>query len=160
MFWNRRRSPLGEDLARGWRDVPAGDEDNRPRVLFESADGAEAHAVCDLLDRHGYRTMWCPGPGGRSARECALSEAGRCPLVDEADAVVSALDVSNARCQEVLRRLDDVAADTPVVVVAPRASADRWSAELSRCRVVAGPLRSGVLIRSLSPTHVAGTVAP
>ena len=42
--WTSR--PLGKDFARGWHDTTRdGDGDDRPRVLFESADGAEAHAT-------------------------------------------------------------------------------------------------------------------
>ena len=105
MFWNCMRRPLGEDFAAAWDDEP-GARDGRPSVLFESPDGAEAHAAWKLLDRHGYRTMWCPGPGGGFSPQCTLSATGHCPLVDRADAVVSALDLRDPRCQEVARALN------------------------------------------------------
>ncbi len=99
MFWNCTRRPLGEDFARGWPDE-AHDDDDGPMVLFESPDGAEAHAAWKLLRRNGYRMTWCPGPQGGFSPECALSATGHCPLVDEADAVVSALDLRDPRVRE------------------------------------------------------------
>ena len=150
MFGNCMRRPLGEDYARSWPDAPD-QEGKRPLVLFESPDGAEAHGVWKLLGRYGYRMTWCPGPKGGFSQQCALATTGHCPLVDEADAVVSALDLSDPLDQGVVRALHDVeAADKPVVVVASRGSASRWAEELPDCRVVAGPLSSKVLVRSLS----------
>ena len=119
-------------------------------VLFESPDGAEAHAAWKLLRRNGYRMTWCPGPQGGFSPECALSATGHCPLVDEADAVVSALDLRDPLCEKVVRALDAQAPDTPVVVVAPKRSAAHWAEEVPDCEVVAGPLSSKVLIRALS----------
>jgi hypothetical protein len=149
MFKNCMRRPLGEDFARGWPD-DAGDKDGGPLVLFESPDGAEAHAAWRLLRRAGYRMTWCPGPQGGFSPECALSATGHCPLVDEADAVVSALDLHDSRCERVVRALDAQARDTPVVVVAQQGSAGRWAEEVPDCEVVRGPLSSKVLIRALS----------
>ncbi len=104
MFWNWTRRPLGKDFARGWKDTTRGGENDGPRVLFESPDGAEAHAAWKLLQRHGYRVTWCPGPHGGFSPECALSTTGHCTLVDEADVVVSALDLRDASSQEVVAR--------------------------------------------------------
>ena len=154
MVWNCARRRLGRDHAQAWEDGVS----VAPRVLFESVDGAEAHAAWKVLQRQGYRTMWCPGPRSDGA-ECVLSATGHCRLVEEADVVVSALDLQERCCQAVVRQLDAVAADTPVVVVAPKSSAARWADELPACRVVAGPLSAKVLIRSLSVAG-AGTPAP
>jgi len=146
--WFRR--PLGDDFAGDWPDQALG-ADDRPMVLFECADGAEAHAAWQLLRRNGYRMTWCPGPqGGFFSPQCALSAAGHCPLVEEADAVVSALDLRDPGCEEVVRALHAQARETPVVVVAPKRSAARWAEEVPDCEVVAGPLSSKVLIRALS----------
>jgi hypothetical protein len=149
MLWNRSRCPLGHDYAHRWlEDVDA--PPSGPRVLFESADAAEAHAVWKLLTRHGYQTMWCPGPQGGVGAKCQLAETGRCGLVDEADAVICALDLNDSRCAKVASTLDTQAAqDTPIVVMAPLQSAEKWSDELRSSRVVVGPLRSGLLLRSL-----------
>ena len=149
MFWNCTRRPLGEDFARSWPDE-AHDDDGGPLVLFESPDGAEAHAAWTLLRRNGYRMTWCPGPQGGFSPECALSATGHCPLVDEADAVVSALDLRDPLCAKVARALDAQADETPVVVVAPKRSAAHWAEEVPDCEVIAGPLSSKVLIRALS----------
>ena len=149
MFKNCMRRPLGEDFARGWPNE-AQDDDSEPLVLFESPDGAEAHAAWKVLRGNGYRMTWCPGPQGGFSPRCALSAAGHCRLVDEADAVVSSLDLRDPQCEEVVRALDAQASETPVVVVAPRGSAARWAEEVPDCEVVGGPLSTKVLVRALS----------
>ena len=149
MFKNCMRRPLGEDFARGWPDG-AQDGESGPLVLFESPDGAEAHAAWKVLRGHGYRMTWCPGPQGGFSPRCALSATGHCQLVDEADAVVSSLELRDPLCGEVVRALDAQASETPVVVVAPRGSAARWAEEAPDCEVVAGPLSTRVLVRALS----------
>ena len=162
MFWNFTRRPLGDDFASGWPDGAQG-EDARPMVLFECADGAEAHAAWKLLRRNGYRMTWCPGPqGGFFSPRCALSATGHCPLVEEADAVVSALDLRDPLCEEVVRGLDAQAQahETPVVVVAPKRLAARWAEEAPDCEVIAGPLSSKVLIRALSVARAPAPTAP
>jgi hypothetical protein len=150
-FWWKQR--LGKDQARNWRRH-AEDAPPRPRVLLESADGAEAHAVWKLLDRHGYDTMWCPGPTSHPARACSLVVSGHCPLVDRADVIVHALDQNDGKCGEVARRLDsaaDVAAHRrPVVVVTPPTAVAEVAATLPHCDVVPGPLRTPVLLRVVS----------
>ncbi len=160
MFGNCMRRPLGENYARGW-PAELDQKGKGPLVLFESPDGAEAHGVWKLLSRYGYRMTWCPGPKGGFSQQCALAATGHCPLVDEADAVVSALDLADPLDQEVVHALNDKVAAaspiTPVVVVAARSSAARWGEELPACSVVAGPLSSKVLIRSLSLAAPAGT---
>lgn len=149
MFKNCMRRPLGEDFARGWPDE-AQDDEGEPLVLFESRDGAEAHAAWKVLRSKGYRMTWCPGPQGGFSPRCALSATGHCRLVDEADAVVNSLDLHDPLCEEVVRALDAQASNTPVVVVAPRGSAARWAEEAPACEVIAGPLSTKVLIRALS----------
>ena len=153
MLWNRSQRPLGEELAREWH---GGSENGtgRPRILFESPDGAEAHAVWSLLERHGCRTMWCTGP--RGSAPCALVAAGTCRLVEAADAVVSSLDLRDERCQEVARALERRSADrpAPVVVVVRPGFADQWRAELPSCEVTSDPLSSKSLLGAL------GTVCP
>jgi hypothetical protein len=148
--WTRRR--LGRDYAKDWAE----DANGRPRVLLESSDGAVAFATWSVLRRHGFRTMWCPGPRA-DVSECPLVGNGHCQLVAECDAVVSALDLHEPRCQAVVAHHNDVATETPVVVVAPWASATRWADELPRCRVVAGPLSREVLLGSL---NVSGSTVP
>jgi len=150
MFGNCMRRPLGQDFASGWAEG-SDQHGEGPLVLFESPDGAEAHGVWKLLGRHGYRMSWCPGPKGGFSQECSLCATGHCPLVDDADAIVTSLDLSDPLDRKVVRALNDAeAAEKPVVVVTPRGSAARWADELPDCRVVAGPLSSKVLIRSLS----------
>jgi hypothetical protein len=158
MFKTCTRRPLGEDFARGWPDE-LHDEGGAPLVLFESPDGAEAHAAWKLLRRNGYRMTWCPGPQGGFSPECALSATGHCPLVDEADAVVSALDLRDPLCEEVVRALDAQAPETPVVVVSEKRSMAHWAEEAPDCEVIAGPLSSKVMIRALSVARAAATAS-
>ena len=149
-FWWTRR--LGRDHARTWGERTDGTP--RRRVLLESSDGAEAHAVWRLLSRHGYDTMWCPGPSGRHVGECSLVRTGHCPLVDGADVIVNGLDQDDGNCAEVARQLERVAgartSPTPVVVVVPTRRAAEFRASLPHCEVVPGPLRSKVLLHSVS----------
>jgi hypothetical protein len=140
----RGRQRLGRDFAGKWADH------DRPRILLESPDGAVADAVWKVLHRRGYGFTWCPGPRD-DAEECALTRTGQCPLVETADAVVSALDLGRSCCRVVVKQLDRVAVDVPVVVVQPGVETARWAAEeLSACRVVSGPLNQEVLNDSLS----------
>ena len=152
MNWYWWKRSLGRDHARAWGQRADDVTPLRPKVLLESPDGAEAHSAWSLLARHGYDTMWCPGPTGR--RECALVEKGRCPLVDRADVIVSALDQSDPRCSEVAQRLDEVASGLsspiPTVVVTPRSTVDEVASSLPHCHVVHGPLNTKMLLRSLS----------
>lgn len=149
-YWWARR--LGRDHALTWGERAGATP--RKRVLLESSDGAEAHAVWRLLSRHGYDTMWCPGPSGRHVRECPLVRTGHCPLVDGADVIVNALDQDDGNCAEVARQLESVAgarrSPTPVVVVAPRCRTAEFRESLPHCEVVPGPLRSKVLLHSVS----------
>ena len=146
MGWKRWRRPIGEDLAREW---PGGSEDggDGPRILFESPDGAEAHAVWRALERHGCRTMWCTGPEGGSP--CVLVASGKCRLVEGADAVVSSLDLGDRRCQAVARALDRRAVETPVLVMTREGCAEEWRAELPTCEVTSAPLSSKTLFDAL-----------
>jgi len=149
---------LDEELAVAQDTADAMKAAQREHDFNEAAKQAcGTNAAWKLLRRHGYRMSWCPGPQGGFSPECALSATGHCPLVDRADAVVSALDLSNRTCGEVVRALDAQAAETPVVVVTPRRSAAHWAEEVPDCQVVAGPLSSKVLIRSLSVARHGGT---
>ena len=58
----RSKQTLGHDEAANW-PRHASDTAERRTALFEGADGAEAMAVSNVLDRMDIDTMWCPGPG-------------------------------------------------------------------------------------------------
>jgi hypothetical protein len=62
------------------------------------------------------------------------------------------LDLRDPVCEQTVRGLQARAADTQVAVVAPGTAADEWTEQLPDCRVVAGPLRSDVLVELLRPT--------
>ena len=154
MFWNCTRRPLGEDYAERWGHYDDDDAARRHRdgkVVRESCSNrltGRGATTWKVLQRHGYRTMWCPGPAVGSS--CTLSATQHCDLVDEADVVVSVLGQRHPACRQVARDLDAVAAQKPVVVVAPRSAVPRLTEELPACHVVAGPLSSKVVIRALT----------
>ena len=79
---------------------------------------------------------------------------GHCPLVDAADVIVNELDQDDGNCAEVARQLESMAdartSPTPVVVVVPRCREAEFKASLPHCEVVPGPLRSKVLLHSVS----------
>lgn len=66
---------------------PAGGE--RPKVLVEGASRSWGGAVA--ASRDDLDVLVCPGPARGRIRPCPLLHDERCPLVDEADAVVVVL---------------------------------------------------------------------
>ncbi len=92
----------------------------RPRVLLEMPDAAEALACTQLLASEGYDVMWCPGPQGRPRRPCPLVGGGHCSLLDVAHVVVSALDHDDPLSQGIRGVLGNRSSRVPVVVARPR----------------------------------------
>jgi len=124
----RRRLLLGRDFARRWthRDRGAGAA-NRPRVLIEEPDVAEAFAYWHLLEDHGYAVSWCPGPAGPPPRRCPLVDLGHCDLVGCADVVVSSLPLQLHSSRQVIAALRYLHPATPMIVQAPRQQLEQWS---------------------------------
>jgi hypothetical protein len=131
---HRRQSKLGTDEAAGWPQLPEGDEP-RLRVLLEANDPAEADSYWKLLSRHGYDMSWCPGPTASSS--CALVEDGYCPLIEEADFVVTALKPDDAYARPVLEHLHDQDCMKPVIAVG---TPSRWKGVFRYFKVL-DPLR-------------------
>lgn len=73
-----------------------------PRVLVEGSTGSWAGARAAA--QAGVSVMVCPGPERGRTHRCPLLADQRCPLLDEADAVVVALPVDAASTAEVLER--------------------------------------------------------
>jgi hypothetical protein len=123
---SHRRS-LGQDFARSWVHTATTDVAPREtRVLIEEADGAEAFAYWHLLTDEGYSVQWCPGPDGPTGGRCALVSTGHCPLVEEADVVVSALGIDRESSRNVLGAIRRQHPETPVVIQASRREFSRW----------------------------------
>lgn len=105
----RRTSPSGWEGTRSGR-----------RILVEHGD----EEVRDLLRRqlveHGYRVATCAGPVDLGDHvECPVLSDQRCPAVDDADAIISGMDLTLAANRQLVAAL---AADEPhrPVIVDPR----------------------------------------
>lgn len=115
-----KSTELGADYAGDWKGGFVQDHaSNRPTVLVETEDGAEAVALWRALGRHGYRMQWCPGPDRDSNRRCSMVTSGQCPLVSRADVVLSHLDFTCEASRETLAALQDSPSAPPVLVSAP-----------------------------------------
>ncbi len=96
-------------------DVPAWPPgESRPRVLVEVPGGrwsGEPAASSAAL-----ATALCSGPGRRGGHACPVLEGGRCPLADEADAIVVLLDPADERAHELVELHRERSPGTPVLV--------------------------------------------
>ncbi len=91
---------------------PAGDR--RLRVLVEVAGrrwSGEAAA-----DAAGLATAMCAGPASRGEHGCPVLDGGRCPLADEADAIIVLLDPADERSSRLVRAHCEQSPGTPVLV--------------------------------------------
>lgn len=127
---HRRRRPLGIDEAAGWPRL-TDDDKPRPHVLLEVSDPAEAHSYWRLLGRHGYDVSWCSGPTESSS--CVLLESGNCPLLEQADFVVTALKPDDVYARPVLEHLRDQDCMKPIIAVGIRT---RWNGLRERFEVL------------------------
>ncbi len=58
----------------------------------------------------------CAGPDHRAKHGCPVLEGGRCPLADNADAIVVLLDPADERTRELVEAHRRNSPDTPVIV--------------------------------------------
>ena len=126
----RRLRKLGIDEAANWPRLTPGDA-SRPRVLVEVKDPAEADSYWRFLGRHGYDVSWCPGPSATSS--CVLVEEGHCPLVEQADIVLTALNPDDVHAKPVLEHLHEPDCMKPIIAVGRRT---RWNEFLDRFKVL------------------------
>lgn len=127
---HRRESKLGVDEAANWPRLTEGSEE-KLRVLLEVKDPAEAWSYWRLLGSHGYDVSWCSGPTATHA--CVLVEDGHCPLLDEADFVVTALKPGDEYDRPVLEHLHDQDCMKPIIAVGtPR----QWKGILKNFKVL------------------------
>lgn len=93
-------------------DAPVWPADGeRPKVLVEGASRSWGGAVA--ASRDDLDVLVCPGPSRGRIRPCPLLHGDRCPLVDEADAIVNVLPAGEASSEII------VGAHDPQVVVSP-----------------------------------------
>lgn len=156
MRWMRRTRALGYDHAAGWADrSEVGAPVDRPTVVVETEDGAEAVALWHALGREGYHVEWCPGPGGAPKQKCPLATTGRCDLVDGADVVLSDLGFSDDKSRQVAAMLAEKYPGTPVLVAAPAPALARVA---GTARVPEPSARHSVLAYPLTTSGVIGAV--
>jgi hypothetical protein len=88
--------------------------EHRPRVLVEVAgrrwSGERAAGAA------GLATAMCAGPAARGAHGCPVLEGGRCPLADDADAIVVLLDPDDERSAQLVAAHRAQSPGTPVLV--------------------------------------------
>lgn len=127
---HRRQRKLGIDEAANWpRQSEDGEE--RPRVLLEVKDPAEAWSYWRLLGGHGYDVSLCSGPTATHA--CALVVDQHCPLLEEADFVVTALKPDDPYARPVLEHLHDQDCMKPIIAVG---TPSRWKGILKNFKVL------------------------
>jgi hypothetical protein len=89
-------------------------DDPRPRLLVEVAGrrwSGEAAA-----DAAGLATAMCAGPAARGEHGCPVLEGGRCPLADDADAIIVLLDPKDERSVRLVEAHREQSPGTPVFV--------------------------------------------
>ncbi len=91
---------------------PSGER--RPHVLVEVAgrrwSGERA------AEAAGLATAMCAGPAVRGDHGCPVLDGGRCPLADDADAIVVLLDPDDERSAQLVQAHRDRSPGTPVLV--------------------------------------------
>ena len=123
---------------------------DRPRVLVEAADGAEAFARVQVLEKHGYDAAWCPGPPEAVASRCPLVAGDECPLAGWADLVVTSLGLDHPAGREVLEALRRHHPELPVVVEATQRDAADWAFLVDGHRVLSSPPTAEALIGAVA----------
>jgi len=157
----QQREMLGSDRARSWDASP----DTQPeldggrhrRVLLEMSDPAEAWASSRLLRRAGYVVTWCPGPDGSPRQPCPLVATGTCPLVEDADAIVSTLRLDEAPARQVLEALGQHRPTPPVIVSCPWKQAEHWPPSLNGLQPLPVPLTATKLLAALGAVLESGS---
>ena len=88
--------------------------EHRPRVLVEVAGRRWAGEV--LAEKAGLATAMCAGPAARGRHGCPVLDGGRCPLADQADAIIVLLDPDDPRSAQLVRAHREQSPGTPVLV--------------------------------------------
>ena len=129
-----------------------------PRVLIEAAEWSARQSMSQALQRAGFRTEVCPGPGGADHR-CPLAGDGGCVAAEHADVVVHALHPGDHRNREALDALRRRLPDTPVVLDVPERARQLLTEDCDDCVVVPSPRSADTLVDAVR-TAVAPSVRP
>ncbi len=157
------QAELGRDRAAVWttprRSPDAGLKAPRARVLLEIPNGADAWTLWRLLAEAGYAAAWCPGPDRSRDRCCPLVTEGCCPLMDDADVVISALGPPVEPWRAVLKSQGLHYPGKPVVVGASAGDAVRLGPLPIGCRSLHAPLSGGPVLRVLESALAAAVAS-
>jgi hypothetical protein len=105
--------------------------EHRPRVLVEVAGRRWAGELA--AERAGLATAMCAGPAARRRHGCPVLEGGRCPLADDADAIIVLLDPDDPRSAQLVRAHREQSPGTPVLVRHHAGSGDGDGSDVAGC---------------------------
>ncbi len=91
---------------------PSGER--RPHVLVEVA--GRRWAGERVAEAAGLATAMCAGPAARGEHGCPVLAGERCPLADDADAIIVLLDPDDERSAELVQAHREQSPGTPVLV--------------------------------------------
>jgi hypothetical protein len=102
-------------------DTPTWPRTDRPRLLVEAPSGRWEGE--QLARSRGFDVVVCPGPPPSRPERCPALRGGRCPLADEADAVVVTFPTGTGTVGEQLCRAHRTLHEHPVVIREGRGAA-------------------------------------
>ena len=161
-----RRKMLGRDHAGRWtrRGDAVGARRERPQVLVEEPDAAEAFGYWRLLEDNGYRASWCPGPETAravSARWCLVAGVGSSSRPTWSSRRWACSTSPPAAVIEAMRRVHP---EKPVIVEGPRPVLERYAGMLDGQRLVRMPVTGRAVLASvrdaLGPPVAVGAAGP
>ena len=124
-------------------DVPSWPpDDHRQRVLVEVPGGRWSGETA--AQDAGLATALCSGPGRRGGHACPVLEGGRCPLADEADAIVVLLDPQDPDTHRLVELHRRTSPGTPILL-----RSDLTVPDAGACETV-GPTGSATVEQILS----------
>lgn len=117
-------------------------------VLVEYPSFGTPGVLVDVLERAGYDTIVCSGPGDMTG-VCHLLETGDCPWADAADAVFNGFGLGTDEHRRIIEALRREHPDTPVVVEATPPQAEAHADVVAGCLRCDTPLTSGKLLAAV-----------
>ena len=111
----------------------------RPRVVVEAPTAPWHWLMKAAQSLTAFDVQFCSGPAGRADRGCPLVAGSLCPLVEQADVVITGLGLDDPQTQEIVAALRGEFPATPLVVLAKQGEARRLRELLAGCNVVPFP---------------------